>query len=424
MRILLLTHYYAPEIGAPQRRWRELVEGLTAAGHQVAVAAPVPHYPHGRSAELGLAVVERLRWQDGEHGERVLRLPYLYSSASMVRQMASQVVSAAAGALVAAHMRHDPPDVVVSTTPGLPMIFAGEAAARALGVPHVAEIRDAWPDLVADSHLVASATKGALPKALTDRAERDWVPGLFTAAQKRADAVVVTTEGFATRLRERGVTNVHCVRATAAVDESAVHWRPTYTPGEGPLRLLYVGTVGRSQGLHRIVEAVKAVDGVELAIVGGGAAKPGLEAQVAGFPRITFRTQTVGQELDDLWAWAHSGVVSLDAVPAFEYTLPSKLYPLMAKGVHITGVLAGEASRVVTDTGAGHVVAPGDDRGLTDMIRSMKEGTLPVTQSPEALDWVRTHAAPQTAVDTYLDVLTGVVGSRSVGPGRTSGARA
>ena len=48
MRILLLSHYWAPEVGAPQRRWNRLAEALISRGHELAVLAPAPHYPGGR----------------------------------------------------------------------------------------------------------------------------------------------------------------------------------------------------------------------------------------------------------------------------------------------------------------------------------------------------------------------------------------
>ncbi|WP_237564106.1 hypothetical protein [Actinomyces sp. 432] len=48
MRILLLTHYWAPETGAPQMRWGWLARGLVRRGHELAVLAPPPHYPTGR----------------------------------------------------------------------------------------------------------------------------------------------------------------------------------------------------------------------------------------------------------------------------------------------------------------------------------------------------------------------------------------
>ncbi|VEG30140.1 hypothetical protein [Actinomyces howellii] len=40
MRILLLTDHWAPEIGAPQRRWAWLAAGLVERGHELAVLTP------------------------------------------------------------------------------------------------------------------------------------------------------------------------------------------------------------------------------------------------------------------------------------------------------------------------------------------------------------------------------------------------
>ncbi|HYL41639.1 MAG TPA: hypothetical protein VET90_10040, partial [Candidatus Binatus sp.] len=47
MRVLLLTHYYAPERGAPQTRLRETALELVRLGHAVRVVTGPPHYPDG-----------------------------------------------------------------------------------------------------------------------------------------------------------------------------------------------------------------------------------------------------------------------------------------------------------------------------------------------------------------------------------------
>jgi colanic acid biosynthesis glycosyl transferase WcaI len=46
-RILILTHYFAPEVGAPQTRLLALAGHLHARGSVVTVHAPPPHYPNG-----------------------------------------------------------------------------------------------------------------------------------------------------------------------------------------------------------------------------------------------------------------------------------------------------------------------------------------------------------------------------------------
>ena len=72
MRILLFTHYYEPEIGAPQRRWRGLVREFVARGHTVGVCAPIAHYPHRRADSLAVEHQPVWRWVDGNQGERIL----------------------------------------------------------------------------------------------------------------------------------------------------------------------------------------------------------------------------------------------------------------------------------------------------------------------------------------------------------------
>lgn len=48
MRIGLLTQYYPPEVGAPQRRLSDLVRRLRDAGHHVEVLTAMPNYPQGK----------------------------------------------------------------------------------------------------------------------------------------------------------------------------------------------------------------------------------------------------------------------------------------------------------------------------------------------------------------------------------------
>ena len=160
MRIVLLSHYYYQEVGAPQRRWRILNDHLRAAGHEIITVAPHPHYPYpDRDRFFGSKVGRGRRrvdvrlggtWDTGVDGERILRVPYLHSGSSMARQMLDQTVSAtgAMSAVIDRLRGRMKPDVIVSTTPALPFLLAGDALSRLLRVPHVAEVRDAWLDLI------------------------------------------------------------------------------------------------------------------------------------------------------------------------------------------------------------------------------------------------------------------------------------
>ena len=47
MRIIIVTHYFPPEIGAPQARLSALAAAWAADGDDVAVLTGMPNYPTG-----------------------------------------------------------------------------------------------------------------------------------------------------------------------------------------------------------------------------------------------------------------------------------------------------------------------------------------------------------------------------------------
>ncbi|PMD04958.1 hypothetical protein CJ199_07615 [Brevibacterium paucivorans] len=386
--MLLMTHYYQPEVGAPQKRWNYLVDFLIQRGHEVAVCAPVPHYPLGRRFTQDKVWV----WESGAHGERVLRVPYVPYTGSVAVQMLDQALSSLAEAFATAYMRTRKPDVVISTTPGLPMLFAGELASRILSVPHIAEVRDAWPDLIWQTRLVENATKSLLPKRVSSALERKLIPQLLIRAQKQADAVIVTTQAFQRVSEERGMSNVHLIRNVAEP-----HPSPSRPKQKGTLNLLYVGTVGRSQGLEYVVDAVRDTPHVTLRVVGDGAAKLRLKQQAAGATNIQFYPQTVGAPLETHWNWADSGLVTLAPLQAFEMTVPSKLYGVMARGKHVTGVLGGEAASIVENSHAGDISAPGDAQALRVLLADLAEQQKLGHDVGHTQKWVSENASPESA---------------------------
>lgn len=404
MRVLLFTHYYEPEIGAPQRRWRGLVREFVESGHSVAVCAPVAHYPHRRAGSLAVERQPVWRWADGNQGERILRVPYVPSSGSLPGQLIDQSVSSGASAFAVMAMRRVRPDVLISTTPGLPMPFVASAVASALRIPHIAEIRDAWPDLIAESSLVRRALGGRLPAGAAQWLESRALPAVFHSALRSADALVATTESFATALRGRNMPPVTVVRNTSEVSGTAP--RAARRSVGTDLHMLYVGTVGRSQDLESVIRAVADVDGVRLRIVGAGAQWEELRGLASTLTdRIEFFAQTTGAALESQWAWAHTGLVSLADVPSFERTVPSKLVSVMARRVHVTGVVAGEAASMIRDSSGGSVSRPGDTGQLRRLLTALRDDPDSTIVDERPLAWLRDHASPRAAANTYLDLL-------------------
>src|SRR5690625_4446560 len=205
VRIGILTHHYDPEESTPQRRWSTLVQHFVRDGHDVIVFAPPLHGP-GAGDRLPAQAPPRGEREVGQHGETIYRTRYLNHNADLASRALDQLVVASdAFRLAWRKLREDRPDVLISTAPSLPSTVAGWFAAKLLRVPHIAEMRDAWPDLIRDSNFLRNAS---LRRRLAARATRK----LVTSAQREAAAVVTTTDSFSRVLVQRGVARAVTIR--------------------------------------------------------------------------------------------------------------------------------------------------------------------------------------------------------------------
>jgi len=415
VRILLLTHYYAPEVGAPQHRWSVLASHLAAAGDSLHVVAPAPHYPTGRllpgQEHLAPGVVHA-----GEHGETVHRVAFRPYDARVRTRMVDEAVAARDAVRTVRRGLADGwgPEVVLATVPSLAMAWAGGRAARAVGAPVVLELRDAWPDLLVvaqnwDDH----AAVGPLGRVkATARGALGGAGSALTREQRRADALVTTTDSFADVLRTRGMRSVHVVRNAAhEVPGYPVH-RPRAVTGS-PLHVLYAGTVGRAHGLGTAVRAAalaheRGVD-VALRIVGHGADLQPLRnlADSLRAP-VEFVDPVPRAAMGAQYAWCDTVLVALRGWPALELTVPSKLYEVMNLGIHVSAVMGGEARRIVESTGAGSPSAPGDvDQLATSWSRLYADREL-LEVSDGGRAWVERHADATRLAGTYRELLVSV----------------
>ncbi|MFC0676073.1 glycosyltransferase family 4 protein [Brachybacterium hainanense] len=427
MRILLITHYYAPEYGAPQRRWAALARRIVAAGHQLTVVTPVPHYPEGWPSAAAARAHRPGRVEHGSAGETILRTWYLPHRADIITRTADHLVAAFdAARRVASRFRRpgDRPDVIIATAPAIPSLLVGRLLAARWGVPLVAEMRDAWPDLV--THIgpaVAEAATGAVAHrragplgallAVGARLAKRRVHRAVSTWQQGADHVVTTTAQFARVLRERGIAEVDVVRNGTDLTRLA----PAAPLGEhAELRVLYLGNMGRSQGLELVVATAArlAREGVALDVrmIGHGVAADDLAALAERLDApVTIGSRIPHPRVGEQYDWADTVLVSLRDWKPFDWTIPSKLYELLATGRHVSAVVAGEAADVVRAAGAGDVVPPGDGEALAQLWRRLAADRSGLVTGGAGRDWVAEHADDDLLAAAYLELLERTVAS-------------
>lgn len=383
-RLMLVTHSYRPERTPPARRWAAVVAALRAAGWEVDVVAP-----------------GGLRARRGEDGERILPTPRLpLPGGGRTGRFAEAVVHTLLA--VPRGLAAPRPDVVVATVPALPVVVAGWALSRLRRRPLVTEMRDAWPDLAHE----AGVHRGLLGAAM----ER-----VVTGGQRAADVVVTVTEGFADTLRGRGMGEV--VTLGNGVDLARVPAAPPRRRDAGELHVLYLGNLGESQGLERLVEAAAALrathPGIRVRIVGEGTRRDELEAldaRLGGAAEIL--GPVAGEDVTAQYAWADTLVVALRADwPSFRHTVPSKTYEVLAVGRHVTGMVTGEAARTLEDAGGADVVGPRTE-DLVAHLAALAADPARTDVGTGARAWVAAHADLRAVSARYERLLRALADAR------------
>ena len=381
-RLLLVSHSYRPERTPPARRWGAVVAALRSAGWDVDVVAPGGVRPFA-----------------GPDGERVLPTPRLpLGEAGRNGRFAEAVVHALLA--VPRGMATRRPDVVVATVPALPVVVPGVVLSRLWRRPLVLEMRDAWPDLAHE----AGVHQGLLGVAM----ER-----VVTGGQRAARLVVTVTDGFAETLRGRGVRVVRTLGN--GVDLARLAVAPRRERDAGELHVLYLGNMGESQGLERLIDAAATLrrtrPGVRVRLVGEGTRRPALEARNAelGSP-AEILGPVHGAAVAEQYAWADTLVVALRPDwPSFRHTVPSKTYEVLAVGRHVTGLVTGEAARTLEAAGGAEVIGPDVD-DLVRHLTALADDPHRTDVGAGGRDWVRRHADLPAVARRYERLLRRVAG--------------
>jgi glycosyltransferase involved in cell wall biosynthesis len=362
MRVLIVTHYFPPETGAPQARLSALAAAWASDGDQVTVLTGMPNHPTG---VVPPSYRRAFRRRESSDGYRVVRT-WLYATPNegFVRKTLGHLSFMASSVLLGSRAS-GPADVVVVSSPTFFSILSGWLLARLKRAAFVVEVRDLWPAIFVQLGVL---TSGRVIRLL----ER-----LELAAYAAADQVVVVSDGFRADLISRGVppVKVHTIRngvdpgrfdpaagESAAAGSAAL--RARLGAGPGDCLVLYAGTHGISQGLPSVADAAARLDqaDIKFAFVGDGADKPRLEQRVSRYGRgnVTLLPGVPSGQVPALLAAADICLVPLRDVPLFATFIPSKLFEYLAAGKAVIGSVRGEAAQILTDAGA--VVVPPEDR--------------------------------------------------------------
>lgn len=361
-KLLIVTPYFPPEMGAPQARLSELGARLVERGWQVEVLTALPSYPTGAI----FPGYPRYRTQrETVAGMLTLRVPIYPSNRGFVRRLASYLSFTASATWFGGRCTR--PDVILCESPPLFAGLAGLALARRFRCPWVFNISDLWPRSAVEMGVLSPR---GVPARLAGALER-WLYRHTDAVTGQSEEIV---DDIASRMAGQVTPELASRVITNGVEPS--RFGPEHADDEartwvgdaaGPI-FLFAGLLGLAQGLDEVLDAVRALPEAvpgRLVLVGDGPMRAHIAARIEaeGIDRVTLVPAQPRERVPALLACADVALVSLGRT--LRGAVPSKIYEAMAAGLPILLVAGGEAAKRVSRAPCGITLDPGRAADLT-----------------------------------------------------------
>lgn len=361
MKLLYISQYFPPEMGAPSARASELARHWADAGHQVSVLTGFPNHPTGVVPPEWRSRLRQLTYHEKIGQVDVYRtwlwpLPNRKAHERM-RNYASFCVSAALRGMTIPR-----PDVIIASSPQLLVGLSGWWLAWTRQIPFVFEVRDLWPESLAA--VGVGSENSLLHQALAA------VAGFL---YRRADRMVVVTPAFkdylvdSWRVRagkidvvENGVETDLFVPA----DPASTAARRKELGVESRFLVCYIGTMGMAHGLETLLDAATRLQSeapnVLFLLIGEGSEKERIQslAHSRGLTNVRFLDQQPREKIPSFISASDLCLVLLKKTDVFKTVIPTKMLEFMSCARPVILGVEGQARNILEDAGAGLAIEP------------------------------------------------------------------
>jgi colanic acid biosynthesis glycosyl transferase WcaI len=365
MRILIYSYNYHPEPIGIAPLMTELAEGLVARGHEVRVVTGMPNYPQRRIYD---DYQGKLYLTEERNGVIIQRsYVWIRPQPGLLTRMLLDG-SFVATSLVQA-LRGWRPDVILYTTPPLPVCIPAALLSWLYSCPVVLNLQDILPEAAVQVGLISNKRAIQVFEALEKFAYRT------------AHSISVIADGFVENLLTKGVPAEKITCISNWVDVDFIRPLPKVASPfcqshqlKDKFVVMYSGNIALTQGLKTVIRAaalLRHIPEIIVVIVGEETALAELKRlcdqwEVRNVLLLPFQPRA---ELPQMLAAADVGLV-VQKQNVVSFNMPSKIQVLLASGRPIVASvpLRGTAAKTVRQSGGGIVVAAEQPRLLANAI--------------------------------------------------------
>lgn len=399
MKVLVVSFYFEPEIGAAPSRITNLVRGLKERGAQVDVLTCLPNYPKGRIFD---GYRGRFSMKENVDGVNVYRYwTYATVSKGVVRRLLAMTSFAVTMWTFGFKRRliHTYDKVIIQSPPIMVSASAMSLFKCCFGKKVILNVSDLWPGSAVE---LGFMKVNSLSYRYTSRQERN--------IYKRADAVMGQSDEILERVRSMEPEKPLFLYRNLSKMPSEQMTVKASAPAPRNLRIVYAGLLGVPQDILSIVRNVDFESmGAEFHIYGGGNQMNDIENEIAGGKEGVFYHGVLAKEQMNKVLGEYD--VSLIALAkSITGAVPSKIFDTLPQGLPILFCGTGEGAAIVRNYGFGLVSEPSDFKMIESKIRefSMMDQDEFNSYSERCLEASAGSFNFDSQFDSFMDFLNGI----------------
>ena len=360
MKVLIVSFYYEPEVGAAPSRITNLAKGLKASGMDVDVLTCLPNYPKGRIFE---GYRGRFSMKEMVDGINVYRY-WTYATISknpLKRVLAMTAFATTLWAFARRRKLIKSYDRIIIQSP--PILVAASAIAlfkKCFGKYTILNVSDLWPMSAVE---LGFMKEGSLSHRAMSRIERFMYRSVDAVMGQSSEIVEHVRNMFPER-RTFLYRNLQPIQVESLARERS-----------GALKIVYAGLFGVAQDMLSLLRSVDFVKlGVEMHLYGGGNQMAEIEEYIKqGDKNIYYHGYVSKQQMGEELRKYDLSIIPLAA--HIHGAVPSKIFDLLPEGIPILFSGEGEGARIVSDYGFGLVSTHGDYAALAQNIQAFVDMT-------------------------------------------------
>jgi len=350
MKLLILSQYFPPEVGAPQNRLYELALRLESKGIDISVLTAMPNYPQ---MVVHKEYKGKCYCKEDINGLNVHRSWIYVSKSKSIIPRLLNYFSFVFSSLWFGLFKIKKQDVLLVESPPLFLGITAYLLSRAKGAKMIFNVSDLWPESAEKLEIINNKTLLSLATKLEEFCYR------------KSALITGQTQGIVRNIKTRfpnktvywlknGVDiNFYDVNKTQSQSNA---WRKANGYSDEDFILFYGGIIGHAQGLDIILNAAKMVEDkpkIKFVMLGSGPEKERLLAlkEELKLNNLEFYDAVPKTKMQEIIMDMNATIVPLKRLDLFKGAIPSKIFENLALKKPILLGLEGEAKELFIDEG-------------------------------------------------------------------------